>query len=1028
MHLPPSLPLRAALGCWLWLLGTGGLAAQAPAGALRWLDGHDGLPSSRVDGLAQDAHGFLWLSTGAGPARYDGVAVEWMAGDGSPLAPRPYRLVADGAGGLWLGDGETWWRHDGRRAEAVALPDAREGFVDGLDRLLWLGPGGAWQWDGHAARPVLPPVGQAWTDPRSAAAAPEGARWFERFDGSPWLVRADARGTRATALLHDPLPGLPPLALDNGRVLYAAPEGPVLLDPVAGERVLPLAPGLRPKAAPDAWRPRRWVLDPAGRLWVAGEEPGLKVWRLNDHLLADSVSLWPESGLALPEAATALLVDREGNLWIGTPSHGAACLPVAGAYVRNLGPADGLTDNVVLALAAERAQNVWCGLRGGQLRVLNHTGVGGMDMPVFGSAGLRDVTALAALPDGDLLAGTAEGLYRVRLRQVRRVGPGPVRALATGSDGRAYAALGDSLYGLTAEDLDAMAGGAPPPDHRLVARRRVEAVAARPGPGCWYAGPEGLFAYDGAETRLVAGPEALPLDAIGGLAAPADRPVLATRGRGLWWPDPDGPGFRRAGPRDGLPEDLPAALLTDVFAEGDSVLWTAGHRGVARLVALPDGAWEARRFDMQDGLASQEANAVLALRGTTYVGTNRGLSYFRPEALTRPGVPPGIRLTGVRVGDRDTALLDAYRLAHDQDRLVFRFRGIAPGSGHRLRYRYRLEGLEEAWREAASGEVRYTHLPAGDYRFAVEALGPDGTPSPAPATLAFRIDPPWWATGWFLVLSVLSGLVLATVIYGALLTAHEKRVLQRAVSAKTLALDRKERELRQRTADLEEFAYVASHDLKEPLRNIANYVQLFQRRAGPELDADTGTYLGFVVDGVKRMYGMLDGLKAWSALGPEGRPHGPVDGNALLASVLDGLPAERRVVVRASELPPAWGDAAQLRQLLEQLIDNAVKFHPGPDARVAVDGVARADEVEWRVADNGPGLDERYADRVFQIFERAGDPGAVPGSGVGLALCRKIAERHGGRIWYRSDGRGTTFHVTLPRAGGRPSAEGQTPA
>lgn len=235
----------------------------------------------------------------------------------------------------------------------------------------------------------------------------------------------------------------------------------------------------------------------------------------------------------------------------------------------------------------------------------------------------------------------------------------------------------------------------------------------------------------------------------------------------------------------------------------------------------------------------------------------------------------------------------------------------------------------------------------------------------------------------------------------------------------TDALAAQARELERSNAELEQFAYVASHDLQEPLRMIASYLGLLERRAGEKLEAKEKEYIGFAVDGAQRMQRMINDLLAFSRVSTHGRDLGEVDLEKLLRDALRNLEVaihERGAAVTHDLMPTAKVDASQLTQLFQNLIGNALKFCRDRPPVVHV-GCVRQSPAEWlfSVRDNGIGIEPQDFERIFQLFQRLHGRGEYPGSGIGLAVCKKIVERHGGRIWPESEpGKGTTFYFTLP--------------
>lgn len=219
-------------------------------------------------------------------------------------------------------------------------------------------------------------------------------------------------------------------------------------------------------------------------------------------------------------------------------------------------------------------------------------------------------------------------------------------------------------------------------------------------------------------------------------------------------------------------------------------------------------------------------------------------------------------------------------------------------------------------------------------------------------------------------------------------------------------------------AELERFAYVASHDLQEPLRMVASFTQLLARRYAGKLDAKADEYIGYAVDGAKRMQQLIADLLALSRVGTRGGEFRDAPLEDVISDVLLNLgPAiqDSGAAVTHNPLPTVVADRGQMAQLLQNLIGNAVKFRDAQPPRVHISAVEA--EAGWTISmsDNGIGIAPEHAERVFQIFQRLHTRDQYPGTGIGLAVCRKIAERHGGKIWLDSTpGAGTTFHFTLP--------------
>ena len=220
------------------------------------------------------------------------------------------------------------------------------------------------------------------------------------------------------------------------------------------------------------------------------------------------------------------------------------------------------------------------------------------------------------------------------------------------------------------------------------------------------------------------------------------------------------------------------------------------------------------------------------------------------------------------------------------------------------------------------------------------------------------------------------------------------------------------------SSDLEQFAYVASHDLQEPLRMISSYMQLLDRRYRGQLDDDADEFIDFAVDGAKRMQILIADLLAYSRVGTRGKPFGPTDSGRVLDQTLTNfgeLIAENGATVTHDALPTVMVDGVQLKQVFQNLLSNAIKFQGVASPEIHIGAERMNGEWLFSVRDNGIGIESEYFEKIFVIFRRLHTRQEYPGTGIGLALSKRIIERHDGRIWVESEpGKGATFHFTIP--------------
>ncbi len=242
--------------------------------------------------------------------------------------------------------------------------------------------------------------------------------------------------------------------------------------------------------------------------------------------------------------------------------------------------------------------------------------------------------------------------------------------------------------------------------------------------------------------------------------------------------------------------------------------------------------------------------------------------------------------------------------------------------------------------------------------------------------------------------------------------------LEELVEQRTAKLKKMADELTRSNKDLKEFAYVVSHDLKEPLQVIKGFLMLFKKRYKDKLDEKANEIIRFTVDGAKRMQELIKDLLEYSQVGTKDKEFKPADCSLIFNKAISNLKVsieESGAVVTHDILPTVMADAIQLSSLFQNLIGNAIKFHGSEAPMVHISTERKGDEWLFSVRDNGIGIDPKFADRIFAVFQRLHSSDEYPGTGIGLAICKKIVEHHGGRIWVESEpGKGATFYFIIP--------------
>ncbi len=255
-------------------------------------------------------------------------------------------------------------------------------------------------------------------------------------------------------------------------------------------------------------------------------------------------------------------------------------------------------------------------------------------------------------------------------------------------------------------------------------------------------------------------------------------------------------------------------------------------------------------------------------------------------------------------------------------------------------------------------------------------------------------------------------------VIGVFAAARDITERKRAEELLNLKLD----ELARSNAELEQFAYVSSHDLQEPLRMVGSYLQLLQRRYEGEIDERADKYIHFAVDGAARMQNLINDLLAFSRITTQAKEFELVNSESIYNQVLTNLEVsikENNAIITHDPLPEVMADETQLSQVLQNLVGNAIKFRGDDDPKIHISAVRDGKQWLFSVKDNGIGINANHVDKIFEVFKRLHKRREYPGTGIGLSICKKIIERHGGSMWVESEvGVGSTFYFTLQINGG----------
>ncbi|MEI6948187.1 two-component regulator propeller domain-containing protein [Paraflavisolibacter sp. H34] len=506
------------------------------------------------------------------------------------------------------------------------------------------------------------------------------------------------------------------------------------------------------------------------------------------------------------------------------------------------------------------------------------------------------------------------------------------------------------------------------------------------------------------------------------------RSILEDR-QGNFWVGTDGAGLLQFDRQTGrytrytTANGLPGNTILRILESNKGRLWISTFTGLSRFDPQKK---EFRTFSLAEGVPNNQYNFNAAGKlstGEFLFGGIRGYTYFNPDSVVDFETMPEAQLTGLKINNEPIEQDDSYISKKTGDRIVevtvpynramitLSFVALeyrAPGN---IRYAYWLEGWDKGWTDA--GKIRtahYSRLREGTYLFKLKHTNAAGVWSAEKTLLRVVVLPPWHRSWWAFLLYLLAAGLAVNQYF------RYTKKLEVLVAERT-------RELQRSNEDLQQFAHVASHDLKEPVRKMKTFTNFLTEALEGRLNDREKNYLHKVHSAVDRMFIMIEGVLAYSTINAQEQTYEPVNLNEVLKHIesdLEVLIHQKAAVIQHAPLPVVEGAPVLLYQLFYNLINNSLKFtKPGRPPVIALSSeIFSKQGKEWAriiVKDNGIGFDQKYAERIFGTFTRLNAKDKFEGTGLGLALCKKIVERHGGSIAAHSqENEGAAFEILLP--------------
>ena len=766
------------------------------------------------------------------------------------------------------------------------------------------------------------------------------------------------------------------------------------------------------------------------KLWIVDAERGL--WAINFEA--------GEIGTAYPIlkdiVISFLTRDDEGNFWLPSYGNGLFFLPSSYENIDLIEEADGLYSSKIESVIHSGGKTI-VGTASAVINQIRGDNILTFELPNRLGNGVNRIIEMLTLPNGDLLLGTDLGVVVWDFKTFRPITIEPTKNLSFGRNDDVLICTNRGVYSLPLRFVldktntkPVSLHKTPKPAKRISSNRAYAALQDKSGQYWCDDTREGLVTVNNGEAyywgKELGGPfkssivEILELD--NGLIA------LATQGQGVLLVR--GEEYVQINSALGLSSDL----CNDLISDGKN-LWVATNRGVTSIkeIDFEQKSFQLDIYNNLDGLISNEIKSISRSGDTLLLASPKGVIRFKESDLSSHAIPPKIDITNIYINESDTLIQDSYVLGPKQNNIRIHFVGLSYSNQGNLVYKYKLDGVDNDWIQTTSLETHYSQLPPGTYQFNVIAIGQQGMESVDQEQLLFVIKPAFVQTVWFKLLIALGTFILGLTAFYSFYNFRQRTILRRKVEEKTQELNEKlndladlNEKLERSNKELAEFAHVASHDLKSPLRNVAGFIQLLKRRSKDRLLESDMEFIDLAVKGVKQMELIINDLLSMSKVNQLDMNKELVDFGDVVHGIIGDMQIEienkNAKVAIDDELPMIHFSATNAKQLFQNLISNAIKYQDKPIPKIEIGCEQEKGHYKFSVKDNGIGIEADYQDRVFAMFQRLHTQDHFSGTGIGLSICKKIVENNKGQIWFESTpGEGTTFYFTLPTSLAHPN-------
>lgn len=982
----------------------------------------NGLPTVEVYDVLQDQQGYIWLGTEAGLCRFDGYHFKtFTTKDGLPNND-VLDIVEDKEGRIWINSlgPLAYLYQDSIVKFDTNLRSIYSNFnvISGASEEYWLNYGGGvfridstlelqrQQSPTDAFHPrfyyhrLFAQGDWIWVANREALFKFEGKTVIEKIPLAFSISQMD--GFQVTE--------------NNGYIYYTSDAGLVVVDLQSKSR-------RQRVVIPD--------LKQANQLTVIDNEVWLVSLKEGVFQLVSGPNGDLQIGKRLLENGypSRIIKDDEGNLWVASYGNGLYFLPINADKFKVI-ELPGADPNSKPQTVTVLGDTLLTGDHTGHLQYLNGERSMIATLPVEETGQFNRILEIQPLPSGAFLLGTDRGLWRWTLESSLQIHSFPIKNIFVHPEGKVLINTFRGTFASHIHFLDTLQTPLNPKVFdregfvRIFKERAYAALIDSEGQTWLGNSWSGLTKSDGENMTYLRDWAPIFNSVVVDLQELNQGIICAaTQGDGLILIK--GSDFFLINEDNGLAGNI----CNDLLVDGQE-LWVATNKGIShiRSIKFEEPSFNITVFNETDGLLSKEVEAIDYRDSTLYMATAAGLMVANTCELRQSPTAPRVYITELIINETPVRLQPVQKLTSDQNNIRIRYVGLSYKSHGNVLYQYQLEGEDANWITTTALETHYSNLAPGHYRFKVAAMGNAGNESLSTQEIRFHIAPKFTQTVLFrlIVLSLL--LVLLYLFYSVIHNYRQRARLERLVTEKTKALQEKYRDLAEvntklelSNRELQQFAHVASHDLKAPLRNVAGFVQLLDRRANHKLNEEEREYIQFAVAGVKRMDLIIQDLLSMSQIDRLEETKKPVAFDRVVEEVIQELQfqiEEKHAKVSVTgKYPVLHFNQTNAKQLLQNLITNALTYQDKERPQVEI--TCKSENGHWvfGVKDNGIGIAPEYQQKIFEIFQRLHPNDHFVGTGVGLAICKKIVEKNNGRIWCESvEGEGATFYFTLPNS------------